>query len=172
MKESVLNEMRVLAVDDEPDVLDTIEELIALQAPECRVDKATDFEAASQKIQSKVYDLVILDLMGVRGFDLLKMATEKDIPAVILTAHELNPEALKRSIELGARAYYPKYKLPEIASYLESLLKNDYKHGWGNVFQELRGFFDSRFGDRWMDSDKTFWSNFEEKIAIHKKKLI
>ncbi len=172
MKESVLNEMTVLAVDDEVDVLDTIEELLSLHAPQCTIEKATTFDEASRKLSTKVYDVVILDIMGVQGFDLLRIASGRDMPTVILTAHELNPEALKKSIELGARAYYPKYKLPDIASYLESILKNDYKHGWGNIFQELRGFFDTRFGNQWMDSDKTFWSNFEEKIAVHTKKLI
>jgi DNA-binding response OmpR family regulator len=172
MKGSVLNDMRILAVDDEMDVLETLEEVIRLDAPQCKIDKATKYEEAAQKMTSKIYDLVILDLMGVQGFDLLKIASERDIPAFILTAHELNPAALKQSIELGARAYLPKYKLTDIVSYLESVMTNDYVQGWGNVFQELRGYFDSRFGDRWMDTDKKFWGQFEDKLATHKRKLI
>lgn len=172
MTASILNGMTILAVDDETDVLDSIEELISLQAPKCDIEKSTDFDDASQKLTSKIYDVVILDIMGVQGFDLLKIASGRDMPTVILTAHELNPEALKKSIELGARAYYPKYKLPDIASYLESILKNDYKHGWGNIFQELQGFFDTRFGNQWMDNDRQFWNKFQETIATHKQKLI
>lgn len=172
MKTSVLNDMRILAVDDEPDVLDTLEELIGLDAPKCKIDKAANYDDANTKLTSKMYDLVILDLMGVRGFDLLKSASDRDIPAVILTAHELNPAALKKSIELGARAYFPKYKLTEIVAYLESILTNDYVQGWGNIFSELRRYFDKRFGDQWMDTDKQFWSQFEDKIATHKQKLI
>jgi len=171
MEASILNRMRILAVDDELDILETIEELIFLEAPQCSIDKANNYEDASKKLRSKIYDVVILDLMGVRGFDLLKIASDRDIPAVILTAHELNPAALKKSIELGARAYFPKYKLPDIVSYLESILTNDYVQGWGNIFQELRGHFNMRFGDQWMDTEKRFWSQFENKIAIHKKKL-
>ena len=172
MKVSILNDMRVLAVDDELDILETLEEIIYLEAPKCKIDKAASYEDATQKLTSKIYDVVILDIMGVRGFDLLKISSDRDIPAVILTAHELNPAALRKSIELGARAYFPKYKLPDIVSYLESVLTNDYVQGWGNIFQELRGHFDSRFGDRWMDTDKRFWSQFENKIATHKQKLI
>jgi DNA-binding response OmpR family regulator len=172
MKVSILNDMRVLAVDDELDILETLEDVIYLDAPKCKIDKATSYEDATQKLTSKIYDVVILDIMGVRGFDLLKISSDRDIPAVILTAHELNPAALKKSIELGARAYFPKYKLPDIVSYLESVLTNDYVQGWGNIFQELRGHFDTRFGDRWMDTDKRFWSQFENKIATHKQKLI
>jgi DNA-binding response OmpR family regulator len=172
MKASVLNDMRILAVDDEVDILETLEEVIRLEAPTCKIDKAATYEDAAQKLTSKIYDVVILDIMGVRGFDLLKIASDQDIPAVILTAHELNPAALKKSIELGARAYYPKFKLPDIVSYLEGVLTNDYVQGWGNIFQELRGHFNSRYGDQWMDTDQRFWSQFEDKIATHKQKLI
>ena len=49
--------------------------------------------------------------MGVRGFDLLKIATELGYPTVMLTAHAFTPEALKQSIELGASAYLPKEQL-------------------------------------------------------------
>lgn len=172
MKASILNDMRVLAVDDEVDILETLEEVIHLEAPQCRVDKATSYDEAAEKLTSKIYDVVILDIMGVRGFDLLAIASQHDLPAVILTAHELNPAALKKSIELGARAYYPKYKLPDIVSYLENVLTNDYVQGWGNIFQELRGHFNRQFGDQWTNTDKRFWSQFEDKIAIYKQKVI
>jgi DNA-binding response OmpR family regulator len=172
MKTSVLNGMKVLAVDDEPDVLDTLKEIILLEAPECKIETATRYEEACKRLTTRLYDLVILDIMGVQGFDLLKIASDRDFPSVVLTAHELNPEALKRSIELGARAYFPKYKLSDLVPYLESVLTTDYVQGWGNMFQELRGHFDSRFGNQWMETDKPFWSRFEAQIASHKKKLI
>ncbi|MCU0561603.1 MAG: response regulator [Desulfobacterales bacterium] len=172
MKTSVLNGMKVLAVDDEPDVLETLKEVVLLDAPECKIEVATRFEDAREKLTNRIYDLVILDLMGVQGFDLLKIASDRDVPSVVLTAHELNPEALKRSIQLGARAYFPKYKLSEIVAYLEGVLTTDYVHGWGNLFQELRGHFDVRFGNQWMEADKRFWSQFEARVASRKKKLI
>jgi DNA-binding response OmpR family regulator len=172
MKTSLLNDMKVLAVDDEPDVLDTLKEVILLEAPSCKIDTATRYEDAREKLTSRLYDLVILDIMGVQGFDLLKIASGRDVPSVVLTAHELNPEALKKSIELGARAYFPKFKLPDLVPYLESILSTDYVQGWGNLFQELRGHFDARFGNQWMETDKPFWSRFEAQIASYKKKLI
>jgi len=172
MRASILNDMRILAVDDELDVLETLEELISLDAPKCKIVKASTYEGASKMLSSEIYDVVIIDIMGVEGFDLLKIAYDRDIPSVILTAHELNPTALKKSIELGARAYFPKYKLSEIVSYLESVLTNDYAQGWGNLFGELRGYFNSHYGNQWMDTDKRFWSQFEDKIATHKQKLI
>ena len=52
MKESILNSKRILAVDDEPDVLDVLEEEILQACPNCTVDKARTFEEASQIIKN------------------------------------------------------------------------------------------------------------------------
>ena len=48
----------------------------------------------------------------------------------MLTAHALSPEALKKSIEMKARAYLPKEKLGEVVPFLEDMLKYDYESGW------------------------------------------
>jgi len=74
MKESVLDGKRILAVDDEPDVLAVLEEEILSACRNCIFDKATTYEQANQLIRSWTYELIILDIMGVRGFDLLELA--------------------------------------------------------------------------------------------------
>jgi DNA-binding response OmpR family regulator len=99
MAESILKGKTILAVDDEPDVLTVLEEEIKEVSPEGIVDKATTYKEASERLASWTYDLVILDIMGVRGFDLLKSAVFRRFPVVMLTAHALNPEALRQSIE-------------------------------------------------------------------------
>lgn len=113
MKESILNNKRILAVDDEPDVLEVLKEEIATAAPTCTVETALTYEKAKELMISWTYDLVILDIMGVRGYDLLQLAVNREnpIPVVMLTGHALSPESLKSSIELGARAYLPKGSL-------------------------------------------------------------
>jgi hypothetical protein len=40
MAESILNGMRILAVDDEPDVLAALEDEIHESAPKCQLEKA------------------------------------------------------------------------------------------------------------------------------------
>ena len=97
MGESVLNNKRLLAVDDEPDVLETLEEQLS-DFEGLVFDKATDFDMGYQLLRSWTYDLVILDIMGVRGFDLLNAAVHLGFPAVMLTAHALSAETLKKSI--------------------------------------------------------------------------
>ncbi len=163
MKESILNGKSILAVDDEPDVLDILEEEIRTACSKFTLDKATTFERASQMLASYTYDLVILDIMGVRGFDLLGRVVAKNIPVAMLTAHALTPEALKRSIEMGARAYLPKEKLGEIVPFLEDVLKYEYLPGWKRLLTKLEGFFTNRWGQSWKQSAQEFWKDFEEK---------
>lgn len=149
MEESILNGKSILAVDDEPDVLAVLEEEIRGACPNCTFDRATNFEQASQKLASFTYDLVILDIMGVRGFDLLERAVLKKLPVAMLTAHALTPEALKRSFEMGARAYLPKEKLGEIVPFLEDVLTYEYLPGWRRLMEKLKGFFDMKFETDW-----------------------
>jgi len=89
MAESILNGKSILAVDDEPDILAVLEEEIMSVCPRCTFDKATTYERANELINSFTYELVILDIMGVRGFDLLEQAVIHRFPAVMLTAHAL-----------------------------------------------------------------------------------
>ena len=105
---SILNGKSVLAVDDEPDVLAVLEEEIGEACPDSRFDKARTYEDAVARMISLTYDIVILDIMGVRGFDLLELAVSRNFPVAMLTAHALTPESLKRSFEMGARAYPPR----------------------------------------------------------------
>ena len=83
---SYLEGKKILAVDDETDILETIEEELEI----ADVDTAQDYQTASEKIRQNQYDLAILDIMGVDGLTLLEKAVEKKIPAVMLTAHAMN----------------------------------------------------------------------------------
>jgi CheY-like chemotaxis protein len=169
MTQSILNGKMILAVDDEPDVLGVLEEEILAACPNCTLDKATTYKEASERMASWTYELVILDIMGVRGFDLLKLAVVHNFPVVMLTAHALNPEALKRSIEMGARAYLPKEKLGEIVPFLEDVLKYENLNGWSRLLENLKGFFNARWGENWKKIDENFWKDFDNKIAFIKK---
>ena len=149
MAESVLSGKKILAVDDEPDVLSVLDEEIMAACPNCKFDKATTYEAASKMLESNTYDVVILDIMGVRGFDLLKLAVSRNFRVAMLTAHALSPEALKRSFEMRARAFLPKEKLGEVVPFLEDVLKYEYLPGWKRLMEKLKGFFDSKFESDW-----------------------
>ena len=68
MQESILNGKRILVVDDEPDVLSVLKVFLGA-GPKSKLEKATTYEEAAKKLEFQTYDLVILDIMGVRGFN-------------------------------------------------------------------------------------------------------
>ena len=173
MGESPLNHKRILAVDDEADILETLAEQLE-EFEGLILDTATDYKNAYHLLRSWSYDLVILDIMGVRGFDLLNASVHLGFPTVMLTAHALSVDALKTSIEMGARAYVPKEELGGIVPFLEDVLNLAHKRGWQNLFERLGGFFDRVFGSEWQKDEKTFWEqvrsgNYEPKPVILKK---
>ena len=149
----------VLAVDDEPDVLDVITQLLDM----CIVHKAQDFRTARQYLLSYTYDFVILDVMGVDGFTLLKYAVERGFPALILTAHALTPEALKKSIKLGAVSFLPKDRISDLQELLEQVILGGGKPLWVKLFEKLGDYFNRQFGPDWKEKDK-FFQEFEEAL--------
>ena len=163
---SYLKGAHILAVDDEKDIPETIEDIL----DEATVDTARDYESASQKIREHRYDLAILDIMGVNGLQLLEETVERNIPTVMLTAHAINPETLMESIRKGAISYLPKETLAELDELLNDLL-GAYKRGeapWKLLFEKLGEYFDERFEAGWQEKDQEFWSEFSRNYQISK----
>jgi DNA-binding response OmpR family regulator len=151
---------KILIVDDENDVLEQLTELLEM----CRIDTADSFEKAKELLETESYDITVLDIMGVKGFELLSIANEHNIPALMLTAHGLSEENLKKSAEEGAFYYAPKEKMRDIvlfvADVLEAREKN--KSPWIKWTDRLGGYYDKKFhGTDWREKEKAFW---EEKM--------
>jgi CheY-like chemotaxis protein len=157
--ESPLKGKTVLVVDDEPDVLDTVAEELDM----CIVDKASDYNTALQYLASYTYDIVILDIMGVNGFDLLENSVDRGFPSVMLTAHALTPDALKKSIKLGAVSFLPKDKMSELRTFLEDVVLGGGKPVWQKFFERLGGYFNKHFGPDWIEKDR-FFKEFKEQV--------
>ncbi|MFC1869153.1 response regulator [Thermodesulfobacteriota bacterium] len=158
-KDSPLKDMVILVVDDEPDILETVEDELDM----CLVHKAKDYETALQYLLGYTYDIVILDIMGVNGFELLKVSVSRCFPTVMLTAYALTPEALKRSINLGALFFLPKEKLPELRDFLEDVVQNGGNQSWIKFFDRLGTYFNKHFGPGWKEKD-IFFKEFEESL--------
>lgn len=157
--DSPLKDKIVLVVDDEPDVLETVKEELDM----CLVHTAKDYETALQYLLSYTYDIVILDIMGVNGFELLKNSVSRGFPTVMLTAHALTPEALKKSIKLGAVTFLPKEKIAELREFLEDVVLGEGKPVWKKLFDRMGSYFNKHFGPDWKEKDK-FFQDFEEEL--------
>jgi DNA-binding NtrC family response regulator len=91
---------RILLVDDEPEFLEVMRE--RLENRDIIVDTSDSAEDAFQKIQSQLYDAVILDLKmpGIDGIQALTTIREKrpELQVILLTGHatiEKGIEAMK-----------------------------------------------------------------------------
>ncbi len=156
MSLNILQGKRILIVDDEPDVLESLIELLDM----CRIDTATSYEDAKFQLENQNFDIAILDIMGVQGFDLLKIANNQNVPAMMLTAHSLSEESLKQSAENGAAYFAPKDKMIDIESFLSDVFQalENKKSPWEKLFERLGGFYDKRFhGTDWRDKEKKYW---------------
>jgi DNA-binding response OmpR family regulator len=166
-----LRDKSVLAVDDEEDVLDIIREEFST-IPGLTLNTAASFEEAKEFLVSYTYDVVILDIMGVQGFELLKIAASLNFPVVMLTAHALTPDSLKQAIILGARAYLPKQKLGSLVPFIEDVVRFNYQSVWKKAMDQVVTIFDKRFGSDWRKSEREFWDEFEKKLSLDEGAII
>src|SRR5512139_3809153 len=118
-EKSLLEGKRILAVDDEPDILETLEALL----PMCVIVKASTADQAKKLMDSQSFDIAILDIMGVDGYKLLEVARKKGIIAVMLTAHALSVESTVKSFKRGADSYVPKEEISKIETFLADILE-------------------------------------------------
>jgi DNA-binding NtrC family response regulator len=157
-REKMLEGKRILVVDDEPDVLETLEDILSM----CEVVKASTFEEGKTQLESGSFDFAILDIMGVNGFALLDIATEKKITAIMLTAHALSPADTVKSFRGGAASYVPKDKINDIPDILVDILEARKKEAglrW-RWLERMETYYQKKFGPDWKDKDKDFWDRF------------
>lgn len=154
--EKIIKGKHVLVVDDEKDILETLADLLEI----CKIDTALSFEEGKAMLEQNDYDIAVLDIMGVKGYELLKIANNRKIPALMLTANALSQEDLKRSADEGAAYYAPKDKIDDIPDIIAEILDaiESKKSTWQRMFDRLGSFYDQKFGGPdWREKEKSFW---------------
>lgn len=138
---------RILIVDDEPDVLETLEDLL----PMCVVTKAVTFEQAKDLLKNQYFDMAILDIMGVEGYELLKICNAQRVIGVMLTAYAMTPENIIKSYENGAASFVPKEEMANIATFLTDIYeaREKGKNLWWRWFDRLADYCERKFGPDW-----------------------
>ncbi|MFC1863613.1 response regulator [Thermodesulfobacteriota bacterium] len=154
-EEDLLEGKKILIADDEPDVLDTLEELLEM----CETSRAGSFDEAKDLMENRHFDIAILDIMGVDGFKLLDIANEHKIIAVMLTAHAFSPENTIKSFKKGAAYFVPKEKIVELTIYLNDILgaAQKGKGFWSTWMDRLSEYYTEKYGNTWMEKDRDFW---------------
>jgi hypothetical protein len=100
--------------------------------------------------------------MGVEGFQLLEIANQREVTAVMLTAHALSPDNVVKSYKEGAASYLPKEEMVNIASFLNDVLTaiEQGKSPWVRWYDRMGSFFEKKFGAKWQEDEKEFWEKF------------
>ena len=116
--------MRVLVVEDEPDLLRLV--ATSLREDGYAVDTAADGEDGVFKAISWEYDAVVLDVMlpGIDGWSVLKqLRAKKRTPVLMLTARDTVADRV-RGLDFGADDYLVKpFALTELMARLRALIR-------------------------------------------------
>jgi len=129
--------MRVLLVEDDPALANTISRALQSQA-DAQVDWTARGEPVLNSLTADPYDLLVLDigLPGVDGFEVLRRlrAAGQRLPVLVLTGREAIDDRV-HGLELGADDYMVKpFALPEMVARAKALVRR----GRGLVDKQIR----------------------------------
>ncbi len=117
----------ILIVDDNVEMLQFIENSLSVQH---RVDTAESVAEALEKLEKKLYDLIISDIMmpDIHGLEFTRMLRENvnfsHIPIIVLSAKTDNSTKIE-SLELGADVFIEKpFSISFLKAQISSLLAN------------------------------------------------
>jgi two-component system KDP operon response regulator KdpE len=119
--------MKVLVVDDEPDVANLVKMGIAYQRPDYEISESHSGADALERAAREAWDLVILDLTmpGLDGFTVLGALRGggSDVPIIVLTARDAEQDRV-RGLELGADDYVTKpFSQKELVARIDAVLR-------------------------------------------------
>jgi DNA-binding response OmpR family regulator len=103
-------QLKVLVVDDEPDVREVVNLCFGLRWPEADVVSASDGDDALRIIEGEKPELVLLDVVlpGMDGFQICQEIRRfSDVPIVMLSARDAEVDKV-RGLEMGADDYITK----------------------------------------------------------------
>jgi DNA-binding response OmpR family regulator len=121
-----MSEFKILAVDDEPNILLSLE--FILEEENFEVRTASDGEEALAVAEEFKPDLVLLDVAMPRkdGYEVCRiLKAQPDAPKVVMLTAKGQSLERKKGLETGADAYVTKpFQTAELFEAIRSLLKN------------------------------------------------
>jgi two-component system KDP operon response regulator KdpE len=102
--------MKILVVDDDPDVVEVVNLCFSLRWPDAEVISASTGEGALSHVEKDKPDFVLLDIVlpDMDGFHVCQELREfSDVPVVMLSARDAEVDKV-RGLEMGADDYITK----------------------------------------------------------------
>lgn len=118
---------KILIVEDEQSIAEMVKLCLSKNGYMC--ETVNDGMAATQKIEEKRYDLILLDIMlpDIDGYDLIEYIKQFDIPVIFVTAKTSVPDRVK-GLKLGAEDYISKpFDLEELLARVATVLRRFHK---------------------------------------------
>ncbi len=118
--------MKIMVVDDDPDVVEAISLSFGLQWPESTIIVALDGRSALQKFDREHPDVILLDisLPDTDGFEVCRMIRERsDVPILMISARGEEIDKV-HGLELGADDYLTKpFGYLELSARIRAVLR-------------------------------------------------
>jgi len=123
--------MKILIIEDETALLQTIEEF--LKSENFLIESAQEYDSALEKVMNYEYDCILLDIMlpGGSGLDILRdlKSAHKKQPVLILSAKD-SVEDKVLGLEIGADDYLAKpFHLAELLARVKSIIRRNARDG-------------------------------------------
>lgn len=118
---------QILIIEDEKSIADMVKMCLTKNGYIC--ETVNDGMTATQKIEEKRYDLILLDIMlpDIDGYDLIDYIKQFDIPVIFVTAKTSVPDRVK-GLTLGAEDYISKpFDLEELLARVGTVLRRYHK---------------------------------------------
>lgn len=118
---------QILIIEDEQSIADMVKMCLTKNGYVC--ETANDGMTATEKIDEKRYDLILLDIMlpDIDGYDLIDYIKQFEIPVIFVTAKTSVPDRVK-GLKLGAEDYVTKpFDLEELLARVETVLRRYHK---------------------------------------------
>ena len=123
--EPVLPGAQILLVDDKPELLSSLHQLVTLYGYEA--DKALGGTEAMEFLKQKRFDVVLLDLImpGISGHDVLDFVSREKLACkVIVVSGDASFSGVKHALHCGAFDFVKKpYEPGELISTMETALR-------------------------------------------------
>lgn len=129
--------MKILIIEDETELASDIANFLSDENHICEF--APTFNQAIEKIESYVYDCILLDLMlpdgnGIKILELLKEQNKQD--GVIIISAKNSIEDKVKGLQIGADDYLTKpFHLPELSARIHSIVRRKQFHSSNIILQ-------------------------------------
>ncbi len=171
------NNDKILIIDDNPHIINTIINILAKETPFYQFFQANNGEMAYKIAEKKLPDLIITDwdMPFVNGIELIKKIKEnnntKDIPIIMATAVMQSSKDLKTALEAGASDYIRKpidqieliarvQSVIKISAYNKKIIENKNREITENALMLIRN---NKFNLQLMKKMKELHESLREK---------